>query len=487
MADIVEKKDSGKIPFVGHVGIMFALGIGISLLPPFGQITPMGMDVLGVFAMLIYGWIFLDILWISVLGFVLLAVTGVTTVTGGFTTALSNQVMPMLLVLTALAAGLESMGVGDVIAGKVLSIKALSGRPWLLVIALCAIAFILSVLNKGILGMILLWTVVGRIGKICGYEPKSHETSFICLLVAYCAIIPITYAPYNSTLPLFGGFYTRALNNMAMPMGQMFLAGLLLIIVSVGVMILLGKFVFRLDMSRFNLPDDVRDEFAAKKMDKVTKLSFIGLIIFIVLLLIPYFVSKEIPAVAFIDSIGVPGWGIVFMCFLALLKKDNGQPAMSLSKAFAGIPWSMIMLFAVTLPLGNAMSSADVGIMSTLAAYITPILSNFSVFGIYVFAYFFLGLVTQILHNMVVGVLFLPLFGPVAISLGADPFVLFFIMFSALGNSFATPAASMWSGFVFGSEQVKAKYAYIYGFLYLAIMGIVIIAMIPFLNGFLVM
>ena len=219
MADIVEKKDSGKIPFIGHVGIMFALGIGVSLLPPFGQITPMGMDVLGVFVMLIYGWIFLDILWISVLGFVLLAVTGVTTVTGGFTTALSNQVMPMLLVLTALAAGLESMGVGDVIAGKVLSIKALSGRPWLLVIALCAIAFILSVLNKGILGMILLWTVVGRIGKICGYEPKSHETSFICLLVAYCAIIPITYAPYNSTLPLFGGFYTRALNNMAMPMG----------------------------------------------------------------------------------------------------------------------------------------------------------------------------------------------------------------------------------------------------------------------------
>lgn len=487
MADISEKTSSGKIPFIGHVIIMFVLGIGISLLPPFGQITPLGMDVLGVFVMLIYGWIFLDILWISILGFVLLAITGVTTVTGGITTALSNQVMPMLLILTALAAGLESMGIGDVIAGKVLSIKALSGHPWLLVIAICAIAFVLSVLNKGILGMILLWTVVGRIGTICGYAPKSNEISFICLLIAYCAIIPITYAPYNSTLPLFGGFYTRALDNLAMPMGQMFLAGLLLIVVSIGIMLLVGKFVVRLDMSRFVLPEDVRQEFAATKMDKVTKLSFIGLLVFITLLLLPYFANKANPAIAFIDSIGVPGWGIVFMCFLALLKKEDGKPAMSLSRAFAGIPWSMIMLFAVTLPLGSAMSSPEVGIMPTLAAYVTPILSKFSVFGIYIFAYFFLGIATQILHNMVVGVLFLPLFGPIAISLGANPFVLFFIMFSALGNSFATPAASMWSGFVFGSAQVNSKYAYIYGFLYLLVMGIVIIAMIPFLNGFLVM
>ena len=50
---------------------MFILGAVISVLPPFGQITALGMDVLAVFVMLVYGWIFVDLLWISLLGFFL--------------------------------------------------------------------------------------------------------------------------------------------------------------------------------------------------------------------------------------------------------------------------------------------------------------------------------------------------------------------------------------------------------------------------------
>ncbi len=52
-----------------HVVIMFSLMLGVGFLPPFAQVTPLGMKVLGVFLGLVYGWCFIDLLWTSVLGY----------------------------------------------------------------------------------------------------------------------------------------------------------------------------------------------------------------------------------------------------------------------------------------------------------------------------------------------------------------------------------------------------------------------------------
>lgn len=59
MAGATAKK--GKMTYV-HVVIMLALMLGGGLLPPFGEITPLGMKVFGVFLGLLYGWCFIDIL-----------------------------------------------------------------------------------------------------------------------------------------------------------------------------------------------------------------------------------------------------------------------------------------------------------------------------------------------------------------------------------------------------------------------------------------
>ena len=46
-----------------HCAIMFALTFGIGSLPPFGgDITDVGMKVIGTFIGVLYGWCFLDFL-----------------------------------------------------------------------------------------------------------------------------------------------------------------------------------------------------------------------------------------------------------------------------------------------------------------------------------------------------------------------------------------------------------------------------------------
>ena len=69
-----------------HLAIMFILAFGISYLPPFGQVTPFGMKAIGVFVSVLYGWIFFDLFWTSIYGFMIIPILGLNTVTGAFKT-----------------------------------------------------------------------------------------------------------------------------------------------------------------------------------------------------------------------------------------------------------------------------------------------------------------------------------------------------------------------------------------------------------------
>ena len=64
MSTTAEKK---KMVGYIHIAIMLVITFGVGFLPPFGQITELGMKVLGCFLGVVYGWIFIDLLWVSFL------------------------------------------------------------------------------------------------------------------------------------------------------------------------------------------------------------------------------------------------------------------------------------------------------------------------------------------------------------------------------------------------------------------------------------
>ena len=49
-----------------HALICLALMFGIGQLPPLQPLTPLGMNLIGIFLGVLYGWIFIDILWPSI-------------------------------------------------------------------------------------------------------------------------------------------------------------------------------------------------------------------------------------------------------------------------------------------------------------------------------------------------------------------------------------------------------------------------------------
>ena len=55
------------------IGLLLIFGFGH--LPPFGTVTPVGMQVLGIFAGMIYLWSFVSVLWPSLLGIIALGLS----------------------------------------------------------------------------------------------------------------------------------------------------------------------------------------------------------------------------------------------------------------------------------------------------------------------------------------------------------------------------------------------------------------------------
>ncbi len=50
-----------------HIAIMLVITFGVGFLPPFGQITEIGMKVLGCFLGIVYGWIFIEVVAVNLL------------------------------------------------------------------------------------------------------------------------------------------------------------------------------------------------------------------------------------------------------------------------------------------------------------------------------------------------------------------------------------------------------------------------------------
>ena len=70
-----------------------------------------------------------------------------------------------------------------------------------------------------------------------------------------------------------------------------------------------------------------------------------------------------------------------------------------------GVAWGPILLFMVTIPLATAMESEEVGIMATVNEVCTPIFSSMGTTAMLIAIVILIGLLTQVLHNLVMAAL----------------------------------------------------------------------------------
>jgi len=447
---------------------------------PVGAITQMGMHVLGVFLGLLYGWIFIDLLWTSLLGFIALGLTGFMTINEAFSAGLGNSSVIMVIVCAAMAEVLSQIGVNQVIAYWLLSRKVFIGRSWLLVIGLIIAALVMGMSGGGFAAVYLLWSVVGTMAELNGLKKTHPLVSMLSIILLYGVFTGVNIVPFKIGIIAYGGFLTQA-TGIAIPSAPTFILGLIFAVATLLLLVAVMKFVLKIDASKFNITAELCEEYGRLTVNKYQKASLILLVCYFAGLLLPE-IFPEVAFMQFLKQLGITGFAIIYMVIFVIWRDETGKPVADVFKAFRNTPWPVVILFAVTFPLSSAMQSADVGIMATAAGILKPMLTSLGVTPLIIITLVVLGILTQFMHNVILGAIFIPLLCPLFAEMGGNPLTLWFAIYILLQSAYATPAGSMMAGVVFGNEDIPKKDAYFMGWLFVAVSVIVLICMVPLCN-----
>lgn len=443
---------------------MFIITAGVSVLPPFGgDITPLGMDVLAIFLGLLYGWIFLGFFWTSCFGFLALGMTDYTTIMGALTEGFSSSITLQVLVLFILVAYLIDSGFVELVTGWFLTRKISEGRPFLLIFLILFGCGVVNMLGLGFGGVFFVWAILYEIFHILGYKKGDMLVTFMIYGAAICCALANAVFPFSPLPVIF--------KSWLMPLGYaihdirwlswQFLFVLLYIVAYV----LIGKFVLRLDMQPFiDHQQEVAQVYQSKKATLHQKIACGIVLLFLIITLLPSFLPKTMALQGYLAQYGLVGATFVVVVVTSVIRVD-GQPLTDWShNAAHGINWDLILMFAVTTPIANALESPDAGILSTIFAIVLPSIQGMTPFVFTMCVLLIYLLLTQFVHNMVVIFALTPTILAIAASLNANVVFLAAAICIVSQTAFLTPGASPHAAAVHGNTAwVDVKQAYIVG------------------------
>lgn len=184
MSTALEKKKGYSVSYIINSVITIVLMFGFGFLPPIGDITPVGMKVLGVFLGLVYGYSACDIIWPSLMAVLAYGLCGYTTMADAITSMMGHNVVFQTLVGFISAGALTYYGFGKWFVRKTLSMKIFKGRPMFYVCSFFVIFGLSSIVVNQIVLSIMLYGIWLDIAENCGYEKNSNF-----VYVGFCGIL----------------------------------------------------------------------------------------------------------------------------------------------------------------------------------------------------------------------------------------------------------------------------------------------------------
>lgn len=455
------KEKNGNASYIMHSCIMLIIMIGFGFLPPVGNITELGMQILGVFLGSIYGWCFVDFIWPSILAMVVLGCTEYGTITSVFAAAMGDSIIMQLFFLFIFCAILDEIGITKYIATWCISRKMCEGHPWRLTAMIFLAAYLVGMINLyG--GILLVWYIFYVICKETGYKKGDGYVSFVIVGVVLTITVGVFTMPFLPMSLMLYGMVCNVVGNVAMPSASWALTGLITIALTVLAYCLAGKFIFKIDLRKLaDLPQEKFEAWRSEKMSSEQRAGLIVLAIFIVILLLPTFLPAG-GLKTFLSNVGCLGasaLGIVFFC--CRRTKEGKKIVEFKNMVFNGVSWDILIMIMATMPISAAFESAEAGILSTILTNVVPFFTTLGGLGFVIITIIILNLLTQVVHNLVLMFAVMPTLCGVCMALGYDPIMYAFLAIMALTTALATPGASAQAALIYSNaDWITAKDAF---------------------------
>ncbi len=466
MANTVDKQERMlTIHSLIGVGIMiFFRYLPISL----PEVTPVGMEVLGIFLGTLYLWTFADPIWGSILSIGMLGFSHYGTMNEVLAQAFGAPVTVQVLFMLIMSGGLAYYKISAYLGRFFLTRKFTNGKPWLFLGVLCAGCYFIAGFINAFTPIFVLWPVLYGIFDDVGYKKGDAFPRVALTMIVIASLIGFPMAPFaQNGLALLSNFEKITAEMPGGPIvvnsGAYLATAIILGMIMIAVAILFCKFVLRPDVSKmknFNVETFAKNPLPPMSLQQ--KLYCAGFVLVILGLMLP----SLFPTLPLMSTLKPAVYGIT-MTVAALMAAIHikGQPILDIPKVLANnVSWGSYFIIMAAVFLGSVLTNPSTGVSAFLSVVLSPIFQGMSPV---VFIVLILGLgafLTNICNSLVIGMILQPIIMTYSIQTGADarPIVTLMIQFVLLSAA-VTPAASPFAAILHSNKEwIPTKYVYQY-------------------------
>ncbi len=461
-----------------HVIIMMALILFFKYVPPIGALTPLGMQTLGIFAGVVYGWSTVGMIFPRAAMILAFGFLGENTVLATLGAAFGDQLTLIVLFFFLVSTLVSEVGLSNYIAQWCVSRKFVVGKPWGIAVMFCIASAIIAATVNLYAAMFLMWNIFYSFCDQAGFKPGDKYPMLVLVAILYSCVVAGGIFPYMGlaimVVAQLQSFLGLEINYFLYTVMQLFL-----VFISIGAYILIAKYIFRPDVSLILHQKDNLNSNEELKLTNHQKLVSGLILLLIVMLFLPELLPTSIAIIGFFKALGITGvaLAVLILYYVFMLGHEDVVP---ITKLAQGLSWDMIFMFATIAPLSKAINNPDAGILTFINESMSSLLAGMSPFVFIVVLFFVSSCITQFANNAVV----MSVIGPIMYTLGdaiqVNPYVLTVLAVPFLSVAFMTPAASVPAAMAFSNKEwIGTKNAYKMGAVIFMVNMLMLVVGIP--------
>ncbi|AET69376.1 di-/tricarboxylate transporter [Desulfosporosinus orientis DSM 765] len=374
---VCEKKNlkSNRSMYI-HSAIGIGFMLGFPLLNPIEPITPVGMHIFAIFIGMVYLWSTVNGIWPSILGLLLIGVSGFAPLKSVALEAFGSDISVVIMLALVFFAGVEYAGCTEYLARWFLTRKIINGKPYVFLFVFFLASYFLSGLTEPIASLLILWPITVEFMNELGIDRKEKVFPITVFGVYFAATLAQPMFPFKGAALAIVGTFQKA-SGLTVNTLSFVLFNIILSLTMIIIFMLLLKFVYKPDMSKLkNISVEQFQKSPLPPMNLQQKILLLSLFAFIILLLAPSFLPKTWVIVALLKNIGTLGVTMFCVVVLMVLHVD-GKPVLPFKAVAAkSFSWDVYFLVVAALYGANAVSNDVTGIKAWLIQVLQPLLGD---------------------------------------------------------------------------------------------------------------
>jgi len=433
------------------------IGIAIMLffqyIPAPPPITQPGMALLGFFIGLVVLWTLVDLVWptfvaIILFGFIAKDIYPNSWQLAGIYEAgqqsFGNWIVIFVIGTLLLAHALQKVGTIRRITFWFLTRNFAKKNPWTFTFMFLLSSLVVGCFLDVTVAQFFMLFIAHELFEELGFKKGDHWPKIVIVGLSFSVIIAFAMTPICHTLPILWMGILSGMTGEPVNFFSYMLVGIPVGFIIWLIMFFWFRYVVKPDISQFEKVNfDFLDSKKPGPMDKREKWVATVCLLLVIAWIIPgilSFIAPQSAIVAFMDRITVTTPLLLAIVILAVVR-PGGEPLLDLKEAFANISWTPVVLLAGIMMIAGSMGEATTGIPDWIAQNIVPLASGMSPFLTIAIICILSIILTNIANNVPVGIIFVTVGVPMALSIGLNPVIIGMAVCIGANLAFTIPPA----------------------------------------------